>query len=132
MYMVTMAERRKHRRFTLQVPVAVYAGNQPAPVQGRLIDLAASGTFVAAGANPSLGSGAFVYCLYSDSRGTYDCEAAGRVVRVLPFDDDTGIAVEFSFANSELIAFLRHLERAAEPLKSDLLTRISRIEIKLA
>ncbi|MCG8418745.1 MAG: PilZ domain-containing protein [Proteobacteria bacterium] len=121
-------DRRRHRRYVLQTELTVLIGAEKTPVPGKLLDLSAGGAFITARTAIELGAGTFVHMVYQHST---ICEATGHVVRTLPFGSETGAAIEFAFANQELVAFLHTYKQTAEALRWELLQALSDIQIRL-
>ena len=122
------SDRRRHRRYVLQTEVAVLVGPQKTRKRGKLLDLSVGGAFLAAPVQAEVGSGVFVSFIYW---GNHLCEATGHVVRILPFGQELGMAIEFGFINEGLGAFLRAYERTAEALRPELLDALTEFQIRL-
>ncbi len=121
-------ERRRHRRFGLMLPAVVRHGASGMPVKGKLIDLSENGASITSATKPLATAGVYVhFWLQPDVH----CEATGTIVRLLPLGPQWGIGVDFAYANSSLLIFLRNLEAAAEAIRPDILRDIRDLTITI-
>ncbi len=122
-------DRRRHRRFTFEVEVAVFAGTASIPKPGHLMDLSAGGVSFRAPIEPAVGAGAFIDFVYQER---WACQATGYVVRVLPFGAQRGVAIEFGFANDALRSFLHTLKQTPQALRPNLLAALDNVSVRIA
>ncbi len=120
-------ERRKHRRFTLGKWGRVVLSPIGAEAPGQLIDLSSHGASITTRWAVTAGVGVFV----SFRAGDQTCEATGSVIRVFPFGELYGLAVNLGYANDEFAGFLQALENAHEASRPDMLEAIEDLMISL-
>jgi len=120
-------DRRKHRRFTLGTWGRVVLAPVGTEAPGQLIDLSSHGASITTRWAVTNGVGVFL----SFRTGEQLCEATGSVVRVFPFGDLYGLAVELGYANAAFLGFLGALEAAAEASRPDMLETIDDLVISL-
>lgn len=121
-------ERRKHRRFTLSKRARLVLTPLREEADGQLIDLSLEGASITARWAVTAGVG--VYLTFTV--GGVLCEATGSVLRVFPFGDNFGLAVEFGVANGAFGDFLRRLEDAHEANRPDIMGEIVDLVIQIA
>lgn len=121
-------ERRKARRFTLRTWARVILAPLGEEAPGQLIDLSMSGASITTRWAITSGVGVYVTFRYAGEL----CEATGRVLRVFPFGEMYGVAVEFGIANQNLGRFLREFEETHEASRPELLARIEDLVIQIA
>lgn len=120
-------DRRKHRRFALGKWGRVVLSPVGTEAPGQLMDLSSHGASITTRWAVTNGVGVF----FSFHTGGQLCEATGSVVRVFPFGELYGLAVELGYANDEFLGFLNALEAAAEASRPDMLATIEDLVIKL-
>jgi len=120
------AERRRHRRFALRVPMQLIGNGVEAPAS--LFDLSEGGAFFTTRSPPP--SGAHAYMRFHLLGATL-CEATGYVVRTMPFGGETGVAVQFGHVNEGFVHFLRNLAAALEANRIDLLADVDRLAMQV-
>lgn len=120
-------DRRKHRRFTLGKWGRVVLSPIGTEAPGQLIDMSSHGASITTRWAVTAGVGVFV----SFRAGGQACEATGSVVRVFPFGELYGLAVELGYANPEFLGFLRALEAAPEASRPDMLDTIEELVVSL-
>lgn len=123
------SERRRHRRFTLQLEVTIIRVDSDETVKGNLLELSAGGGFVTAPIEVAQGASVFLRFLY---QGEHSCQATGHVSRTLPFGENTGIALRFGVANAPLQALLRTLAQMPYALQPAVLTAVEDVELRFA
>ena len=121
-------ERRRHRRFTLRKKAAMTLGPTGEEGAGHLVDLSETGASLTAPWSVASGVGVYIHFQIVDVA----CEATGSVVRVFPFGDHVGLAVDLGYANPTFIHFLRNLDEAAEAVRPDFLADIRDLTIRIA
>jgi Tfp pilus assembly protein PilZ len=121
------SDRRRHRRFTLQLDAQVTTGASETPMKGSLMELSVGGAFVGAEVDVEAGGSVFMRFTYQDE---LKCEATGHIVRILPFGRSKGIAIRFGVTNPALQALLRTLAQMPESLQPDLLGSISQVRVR--
>lgn len=122
-------ERRRHRRFTLQLEVTIKVANSDELIKGSLLELSAGGGFVTAPIEVEAGASVFLRFMY---QGEHSCQATGHVSRTLPFGQNQGIALRFGVANPALQALLRTLAQMPDALQPAVLTEVEDIQLRFA
>lgn len=121
------SDRRRHRRFTLQLDAKVTTSTSDTPLAGSLMELSVGGAFVGAEIDVEPGGSVFMRFTY---QGQVKCEATGHIVRILPFGRINGIAIRFGVTNPALQALLRTLVQMPESLQPDVLGAISDVHVR--
>jgi hypothetical protein len=122
-------ERRRHRRFTLRKKAAMTLAPTGEEGAGHLVDMSETGASITAPWSVTVGVGVYIQFVIAPDVA---CEATGSVVRVFPFGDDFGLAVDLGYANPAFIHFLRNLDGAAEAIRPDYLADIRDLTIRIA
>ena len=122
-------DRRRHRRYTLQLEVTITRANSDEIIMGNLLELSAGGGFVTAPIEVESGASVFMRFTY---QGEHSCQATGHVARTLPFGENTGIALRFGVANPALQALLRTLGQMPDALQPDVLNDVADVQLKFA
>lgn len=122
-------ERRRHRRFTLQLEVTITRGDSGEIIKGSLLELSVGGGFVTAPLKVEAGASVFMRFLY---QGQHSCQATGHVSRILPFGENNGIALRFGVANSALQALLRTLGQMPDALQPAVLNEVEDVQLRFA
>lgn len=121
------SDRRRHRRFTLNVPASVHLAPAGDQVSGTLYDLSEGGAFFTARLSVEAGAPA---CVSFQIRGAL-AEAVGEVARTCPFGAQLGIGVDVRVGNDTFIDFLAELARAHEGERPNLLSDIRDLVLRL-
>lgn len=124
---VSARERRRHRRYTLNVPARVQVAPATAPVNGTLYDMSEGGAFFVAEVAVEIGAAAFA----TFKLGDQTAEAVGSVLRTSPFGDALGIGVDFRVGNDVFVDFMAELQKAPEGGRPVLLAGIRDLLVRL-
>lgn len=122
-----MLERRRHERIAARVAVVLHASWADRPYTGEVIDLSASGLYIATRAPAPLGT-RLRYAFDVRERGA--CEGFGAIVRVTTGARNPGFGVELSAPDDVLTGYVQALlampaDRRTPELKRTLGTSMS-------
>jgi len=107
-----MDERRRHRRVAFKLPVALHLGSGQ-PRIAFLMDLAEGGALLMMDAAEPLGQTVRI----TFRVGTDIAQASGSVLRLMPFGDGQGVALDLSETNPVFVNFVRNLVGSTGPLR---------------
>lgn len=125
-------DRRKHRRITLSVPAEIYVGQNKTATSGQLQNFSRSGAWFTSPIELSVGTEVYVGFYLGEHHDRPRCEATGTIVRTLPFGKDTGVGLEFKFADDNFIGFLQQLNTSREADRPELLGQIRELELHVS
>jgi hypothetical protein len=122
------SERRKHPRLTMDLPIALFAGDGQEPLRAVLRNLSRGGLFLETKLEVAERAPVFVRFRVRPDRV---CEALGRVVHVSRTRALRGFGVEFQQRNDAFEDFLVILEHLQPQAHTQLLAKVLNPQIEL-
>jgi hypothetical protein len=118
-------ERRRSRRFTLNVPASIWLGE--VEHGGTLWDMSDSGVFFSAKLEVAAGAPAYVTFQIDGAVA----EAVGEVVRTCPFGNELGVGVWLRIGNDAVARFLERLAGTRDWERAGVLAGIRGLALRI-
>lgn len=125
--MSSPSDRRRHRRVGVRLPVQAFLGEHRVAARGHLHDMAEGGLLVLIEGEHAIGASAHIQFFV----GGVEHEGTGRVIRTDALPGARNVAIEFAFANDEMIAFVRALVAAPDVERADAMASIERLTLSI-
>lgn len=119
--MVDFVERRKHPRYPMELRVTLRMGPKRKRSKAVLMDLSRGGMFLRTRQEVGL---AQPVAVKFEARPAYECQAKGRVVRVMNTKMLRGFGVSFDETNENFERFLEIVERLRPDARSEFLKQV--------